>query len=221
MTRDELSELHYITRIENVPSILAAGILSNQKSRYRTRKSIAHQAVQELRSKVQVPGGRPLHEYACLYFCARNPMMYLRKALHESTCVLRVSPDVLDLPNVFIADQNAASKHSRFASSPAGLVNVDREMVFAEDWRHPGDPAAYQRHKRMKCAEALVPDAVPPGYLMGAYVSGSQAQLRWVTWRPVCLLLSTPTSVGAGGVDAWQQFDASGLLDSTEKARLT
>jgi hypothetical protein len=124
--------------------------------------------VQELRAKVRIPGGRPLHEYANLYICARNPMMYVRRALHETTCVLRISTDVLDLPKVVVTDQNAASNYCRFMPSPSGLALVDGAMVFADDWRHPANPAAYYRHRSVKCAEVLVPDAVPPEYLLGA-----------------------------------------------------
>jgi hypothetical protein len=49
-------------------------------------------------------------------------------------------------------------------------------MVFADDWRHPGNPAAYYRHRSVKCAEVLVPDAVSPDYVLGAYVSGPRAK---------------------------------------------
>jgi hypothetical protein len=78
--------------------------------------------------------------------------------------------------NVVITDQNAASDYRRFMPSPAGLAIVDRAMVFADDWRHPGDPAAFYRHRSVKCAEVLVPDTVPPKYVIGAYASGSVAQ---------------------------------------------
>lgn len=176
MRREELDELHYITPIANVPSILQIGILSNRRSRRLNPQSIAKPEVQYLRAKVRIPGGRPLHEYANLYICARNPMMYLRAALHGETCVLRVSTNVLDLPGVVITDQNAASPYRRFMSSPSGLAAVDHAMVFADDWRHPGNPAAYYRHRSVKCAEVLVPDVVPPEYLLGAYASGFAAQ---------------------------------------------
>src|SRR5947209_11485001 len=102
MRREELDELHYITPIENVRSILQLGILSNRESRRLRPRSIAKKEVQDLRAKVRIPGGRALHEYANLYICARNPMMYVRAEMHEATCVLRVSTDVLDLPKVII-----------------------------------------------------------------------------------------------------------------------
>jgi len=176
MTREELAELHYITPIENVPSILEHGILSNRRARRFGPKSIAKQEVQDLRAKVRVPGGRPLHEYANLYICARNPMMYVRRGLHSETCVLRVSTDLLDLRGVIVTDQNAASDYRRFMPSPDGLAMVDASMVFADDWRHPNDQAAFWRHRSVMCAEVLVPDSVPPGFVTGAYVSGATAR---------------------------------------------
>ena len=66
----------------------------------RPHVSIAMPEVQAIRAAVRVPDGsklgRPLHTYANLYFDARNPMMYVRKHEHESTCVLCVDPAVLD-----------------------------------------------------------------------------------------------------------------------------
>jgi hypothetical protein len=179
MRRDEIDELHYIT--PNNPDRKrrldpADRRLSNRRSRRLNPRSIAKPEVQDLRTKMRVPSGRPLHDYAHLYICARNPMMYRRAALHEEICVLRVSMDALDLPDVVITGQNAASRYRRCLPSPGGLALMDRAMVFADDWRHPGNPATYYRHRSVKCAEVLVPDAVPPKYVVGAYVSGPLAQ---------------------------------------------
>jgi len=172
MRREELTELHYIVPIETVPSILRLGILSNRRARPLKPMSIAKPEVQGLRAKVRVPGGRALHEYANLYICARNPMMYKRAVFHQNLCVLRVSTDVLDLAGVIVTDQNAASDYRRFMPSPDGLALVDREMVFADDWTHPGNLPAFYRHRSVKCAEVLVPDLVPSQFVTGAYVSG-------------------------------------------------
>ncbi len=171
MNREELEELHYISPIVNLPSILAHGILSHKRAHRLSPASIAKPEVQEMRANVKVPGGRALHEYANLYICARNPMMYERAALPRTICVLRVSPAVLDLPGTIVTDQNAASGYARFLPAPGGLIIVDKEMVFAEDWTHPGNPRAYYRHRSVKCAEVLVLDAVTANFILGAYVS--------------------------------------------------
>ena len=176
MKREDLDALHYITPIANVLSILTHGIMSHRRATKLPHQSIAMTEIQDRRQKVVIPNARPLHEYVNLYLCARNPMTYRRKAEHRSICVLRISPDVLDLPGVVIADQNASSDYVRFSPSPAGLAHTDREMVFAERWTHPGDPIEQFRHRSIKCAEVLVPDRVDASYIIGAYVSGPEGQ---------------------------------------------
>lgn len=175
MNRDELSELHYITPIANLASIMQRGILSNRRVAKFPHQSVAKPEVQDLRAKVCVPGGRALHEYANLYICARNPMLYKRQDVHKSLCVLRIKTSVLDLPGVVITDQNAASDYRRFLPSPTGLSLIDRNMVFAEYWTHPGDYITEWRHKSVKCAEVLVPNLVDPTYIFGAYVSNAES----------------------------------------------
>jgi hypothetical protein len=98
-------------------------------------------------------------------------MLLKRSDIHEQICVLRVSPGVLDIPNVVIADSNAGSKYVRFSPAPAGLAIVDRERTFARWWAHPDDIREKWRHSAQKGAEVLVPNVVPAQYVTGAYVS--------------------------------------------------
>lgn len=174
MDREDLEELHYLTPISNVPSILEHGILSNRRARSLRHESVAMEEVQERRARVRVPGGRPLHEYVNLYVHARNPMLYKRQASRHSLCVLRVSAEVLDHPGVVVTDQNASSDHVRFARAPEGLRIVSKEYAFAESWTHP-DRIEYFRRKSARCAEVLVPDRVTPESLFGAYVPSESA----------------------------------------------
>ncbi len=184
MRREELTELHYITPHSNLYSVLRYGILSNHWSKVGEARgkiepaSVAMAEVQDVREGVRVPGGRELHQYANLYFCARNPMMFKRHERHLELCVLRIDIAVLDLKGAIVTDMNAAKRIRRFAPASEGLVHVNREMVFAEDWRHHGDPIAYDRHKAIKCAEVLIPDTVPSAYIIGAYVSCPAAAER-------------------------------------------
>lgn len=133
------------------------------------------QEIQDRRSPKIVPGGRSLHDYANLYFNARNPMMFSRRETHSDLSVLRVSAEILDLQGVIVTDKNAARGIARFFSALAGLQFVERDMVFARDWRHPGDRVAYERHRGIMCAEVLVPDRVDQGFIIGAYVSCAQS----------------------------------------------
>jgi hypothetical protein len=175
MKRSDLHELHYITPIQNVPSIMNHGILCHQKVRQLNHASVAMQKIQEIRAKKVIPGGKPIHSYVNLYFCARNPMMYKRAAQHRSLCVLRVNTEVFDLPGAVIADGNAASEYTGFWSSKSGLEKIDFGLVFAEWWTDSNQ--IQQWHKAwVKCAEVLVPDRVDPRFIQGGYVSCQENQ---------------------------------------------
>lgn len=176
MRRDQLTELHYITPIDNIASILGTGLVSHNRAASVQHTSLAMPEIQDRRARIVVPGGRPLHDYVNLYICARNPMLYKRKAHHRDIVILRISPDILDLPGVVVTDQNASSEYARFAPGQTGLDMVDYDLVFAEYWTHPLDQILEWRHKSIKCAEVLVPNRVEPSHIVGAYVSGSESR---------------------------------------------
>ena len=164
-----VTELHCIMPIANVPSVMAHGILSHERASRLEHRSVAMPEIQDRRDRVQVPGGLRLHQYANLYFNARNPMLFKRLAQAEGLCVLRVSREVLNIAGVVLTDQNASSDYVRFLG-PAQLRLVPFHLVYADDWRHPDDRIAYFRHKAAMCAEVLAPGAVPPELITGAYV---------------------------------------------------
>lgn len=181
MDRTELTELHFISHIHNLQSILQRGIVSNRLSAQIEHTSLAKDEVQDLRSAVRVPGGRQLHEYANLYICGRNPTLYrmIKNVGNPAdVLVLRVAPIVLDLPGVVLTDQNAASDYRAFLPSPAGLAKISKDVVFAEYWTHQDDQIETWKHKSAKCAEVLVPDVVPPCFLTGVYVFDADTERR-------------------------------------------
>lgn len=175
MNRADISELHYITPIENVPSILEHGILANRRVARLPHRSIAMEEIQDRRRNKRIPGARQLHEYANLYFDAHNPMLSKRRSQNDSICVLRVAPTALDLPDVIVADRNAASDYVRFYAAAEGVRALDQELVFARFWLNRDDPFDEIRRKSIKCAEVLVPDKVEPGLVIGAYVANVTA----------------------------------------------
>ena len=124
-----------------------------------------------------MPGGLKLHQYANLYFHARNPMMYRRLAEVDRLCVLRVATAVLGTQGTVITDQNAASDYVRFLA-PTQWSLLDFDDIFALNWRHPGDLPAYYRHRSRKCAEVLVPHRIQPARILGAYVVDQAAAQR-------------------------------------------
>lgn len=164
-----VGELHCIMPIANMRSVLEQGVLSHERASKLRHASVAMQPVQDRRDQKRVPQGLKLHQYANLYFHARNPMLYKRLGEAGSLCVLRVSLDALAISGAVITDCNAASGWVRFLH-PSQWALVDFDDVFAENWTHPDDPRRYFQHKSRKCAEVLVPHRVPPSLLVGAYV---------------------------------------------------
>ncbi len=160
--------------MENVPSVLAHGILSHERVSKLVHATVAMQAIQDKRDKKLVPGGLKLHQYANLYFHARNPMMSKRRDEAPKLCVLRVASRVLGIQGAVITDQNAASDYVRFhAPDQIGLLNLD--TIFARSWKHPEDQIREWKHSSAKCAEVLIPHSIPPEFIEGAFVLNSVA----------------------------------------------
>lgn len=157
------------------------GLLCHNRARQLDPASIADEDIQDRRRGKRVPQGRALHDHVNLYFNPRNPMMYRRKQLHSEICVLRVSPQVIDLPDVVISDQNASSDWARFAAAPEGLAIVQYDRTFAENWTDHADQRDVWRHKAQMCAEVLVPSVVPPDLIVGACVSCNDSRVRLTT----------------------------------------
>ena len=84
MDRGRVTELHYITPIANLASIMACGLLSHRAAENVPHESIALESAQDKRAGKGIPGGLALHEYVNLFFDARNAMMY-RRLDHQMT----------------------------------------------------------------------------------------------------------------------------------------
>lgn len=135
--------------------------------------------VQSRRASVEVVRGKTfLHEYANLYFDARNPMMYrlVKGDLgSDSLCVLCVSYKVFEIKGVVVADRNAASEYVRFMSPENAIECLEYNKIFAKNWQNPCDPLSrespeYFDRKAKKCAEVLVPRVVPAQLIVGCLV---------------------------------------------------
>lgn len=175
MNRADVNELHYITAIANVLSILQHGILSHTLAAQLDHDSVAMPEIQERRKNKRIPGARTLHQYANVYFDAHNAMLSKCRQRNDEICVLRVNAAVLDLPGVIVTDRNAASDLVSFRSVRDGLKLIDRERLFARYWTHLADPYDEMSHKSEKCAEVLVPDRIEAQFVTGAYVAGGKA----------------------------------------------
>jgi hypothetical protein len=168
---NRVHEFHNIQPIENVPSILELGILSFYEAIKLPHLSIARDDIQKKRDVKIIPGGLPLHQYASLYFDARNPMMFKRINERKDLCVLKISKSVDEIENVVFSDQNASSDYARFYSPEEGYERLNFDLIYTADWRHPNDQVMYFKHRSIKCAEVLIPNLLPPQYIKSIYIS--------------------------------------------------
>jgi hypothetical protein len=182
--RTQVGELFYITHVGNIPSILRMGILSHNRAARFVHAKVDLEAVQDIRSNIRISPTRMLHDHANLYVCGRNAMMYYVANNNpiDEICLLRIAPEVLDLPDVVVADGNAARRgYTRFRDAVSGIDALDFDRVHAQWWTRNGDEAANYEHKRVKQAEVLVPDVIQPSFLVGAYAPTATARAAVVS----------------------------------------
>jgi hypothetical protein len=157
--------------IENIPSVMEYGILSNKLAESLPHVSVAMESVQQKRAEKKLPDGKVLHDCANVYFHARNPMMYKRRNESDNLCILQVSKEILKIDGVWISDGNAAAsaKYVKFCRPCEMDAYLNYEYIFAERWSDM--PSFYgSPRKHAKCAEVLVPERIPSEYITGAYV---------------------------------------------------
>lgn len=169
--------LYNIQAIDNIPSIMQRGLLSNDGASRMNHVSIAMNEVQARRKLVQIPNGMKLHQYANLYFDPWNPMLSRKRSQNEDICILKFDRVVLDFEGVILSDRNASSDYAAFYGAEVGLENIDFDLVYARYWT---DDDYYERcrKKSIKCAEVLVPYYIPFDYVVCAAVVNEDAANR-------------------------------------------
>lgn len=86
--------LYNIQAIDNVPSIMQRGLLSNERAGRISHVSIAMNEVQARRELVRIPNGLKLHQYANLYFDPWNLMLSRKRSQNEEICILKFDRSV-------------------------------------------------------------------------------------------------------------------------------
>ena len=166
--------LYNIQAIENIPSIMRRGLLSNEKAARIAHTSIAMNEVQERRDKIRVPNGLELHQYVNVYFDPHNPMLSARRNQNNDICILKIDCGILDMPDVVVSDRNASSDYASFYSPRIGMEEIDFNLVYARYWTDE-DYYAQMEKKSIKCAEVLVPYMIPYEYVICAAVIDKNA----------------------------------------------
>ena len=178
MRKLDIRNLYYITHINNLPSILEKGILSHERiEKEKVRPTRIYNAdIVNKRKEKSTPDQKSLWRYANLYFQPRNPMMY--RVVHEKgvkdLAVVSVNKKILQTPNIFITDGNAANAPTQFFFPTNGLKILRQQWkIVQNEWWNTLDGS-----KRKIMAECLVPNSVSPEFINSVYVADEETQSR-------------------------------------------
>lgn len=167
-----MTELYYVTHIDNIPSILRQGILSHEliHSRNIPHTPIYDEGIVSNRRTITTPNGKSLWSFANLYFQPRNPMLYrvTREKRLEDIAVIAVRRDILNRKDIFVSNGNAASANTQIQQVSRGGIETIAGQVDKVWWEDVDG-------KRRIMAEALVPDEIPPDFIQAIYVSSHEA----------------------------------------------
>lgn len=165
--------IYHITKLDNLPAILASGrlIATNRLRLLGARyASIAFDNIQERRSRTRVPCGEggTLHDYVPFYFAPRSPMLYTINRGNVASCPegqSRIVHLVVDAEEVatsglryVFTDGHAVMGYSRFFTDLADMNAIDWEVMRARYWY---DTDQDGDRKRRRQAEFLIHEQVP------------------------------------------------------------
>lgn len=92
---------------------------------------------------------------------------------------MKISSQILELPDVVVADRNASSNYVRFLEPQYALDRLDINLIYAEFW-NDDNRFEYLKKKSIKCAELLVPYTINPDYIIAAAVKNDNDKNRLI-----------------------------------------
>lgn len=153
----EMKSLWYITHINNLESILRNGILSHKECQEIGIRHIdvSDHAVQRRRKE--------FHKYVPLFFANNTPMLYVVMNKFKEIILLEINILILSNYRVKFSDGNIASSDTTIFSDLRDMEKLDWEIIFSQN------PAFGKEWKRKRSAEVLVPERIPPHYIVGIH----------------------------------------------------
>jgi len=169
-----VTHLHYMAPLPTMALIAGEGIISYRRRQqleqdpniehvlhYIGCRTLADPNVQ-FRRDHKVVFGRNLHDYVPLYIGLFTPMQYIvtKKNFAEQGQTIVFAEvsvaKVFYLKGICYSDDNAASNETSFYNDPSGLDAIHWDIVLYENRCWEPDL------KRLKMAEVLAPDQIPP-----------------------------------------------------------
>ncbi|MGM0985020.1 MAG: DarT ssDNA thymidine ADP-ribosyltransferase family protein [Pseudomonadota bacterium] len=169
-----ISSIWHITHRNNIKEIISKGLLSNSLA-YQSEKpiDISNQGVQRWRDKREPIYNRKIHEYAPAYLNIKNPMLYVRKDMHDELCLIEISLAVLSGHEFIFSDGNAAARDTHFFSNVNDLTKLPWDVLNASYWNDFPDG------KRKRCAEVLIFPLIESRYILKIHCR-SRETLKYV-----------------------------------------
>jgi hypothetical protein len=182
------TKVYHITRVENLPSIVGAGLLcTTRKSTLKVgHKDIAYAHIQDRRALTTVPlppdGG--LHDYVPFYFGPRSPMLYVRsKEVEDGTSgqvpiihlVATAQRIVKDGLRTVFTDGHGTMALSKFYDDLADLDKLAWGIIQGKYWH---DTDEYPDRSRRRQAELLVHEHLPWKYVEEIGVINAQIKTQ-------------------------------------------
>lgn len=165
-------EFFYIAHKKNLKSILKEGILSHNKAKEANllENEISNSEVME-RRKLKKVNNVPLWDYANVYWRVTNAMLFtvIKKIGAENVVILGIDKDILEIPETFVTDKNAACLDA--LEYPATeYYKVLKKII---------KPLSYEywtegENKQEVMAEVLVRNKILPAYIRKIFVPNKE-----------------------------------------------
>lgn len=109
---------------------------------------------------------KDFHSLVPLFFADNTPMLYrVFEKYGDTICLLEINKDVVGLEDVKFSNGNLASEETEIHGSLEGFTNEEWEVIYSRQ------PAYWQKWKRTRSAEVLVPFKVPVKYIKSVSVA--------------------------------------------------
>lgn len=119
-------------------------------------------------------------------------MLFKRRVHQDDIVILCLDRQLLEQSWAFFTDGNAAGDATEFFADPRDLAKLDWDCIQGEYWNDSEDG------KRKRCAEILVPHAIPFDEVRRVCVRTDSTQTRLSEWMSAAGRQETPIRLDRG-----------------------
>lgn len=204
--------LHYMTHIDNAPSMFKYGVLSYNKVMQMglNHRDISDTIVQDRGAVRKFPNKKTIHDYVPLYFSTQTPMQYVvthqaatrgrEHVLQEDVLIfIDIEPSkIFELNGIIFSDGNAASSKTTFYTTPDELDKLNWDVLKGSgDYHSTGSKCYDSEWKRIRSSEVLVPDCISPELFTRIVLRSKDSATRlYTSVRKVTPWPGIPTKYG-------------------------